>query len=530
MMEERKAEQIQKAMAQRAPISAMERKGSDTVMEQNAIYFLMVSLLYGICFAVAFYRNYVGVTFPLVVSATVAVCVLFLRKAQIVWQKENVYYAVPILLLGLSTALTDSNFIVFFNTIGILLLLAVFMLRQFYPVENWNLWQSLCNIAFFYLCMVPMVAAPFLHLEKYRKNRKKKEVKNPYVKPILLGILIGLPLLLFVMLMLNSADAIFKQYIGGGFRYLMDQIILSPNVVLVIFLFVFGFFASYTFLAALTLRNMPQWKEKEYRKNPVTAITFLAMITVVYLIFCAIQLMFLFTGGLVLPAGYTYAQYAHQGFFQLLFLCIFNLILVLCCIRLFEENKLLKILLLVFSGCTYIMLASSALRMILYIKSYHLTFLRVLVLWFLALLAFLMAGVVAQVWKKKFPFFRYGMAAVTVFYLLLSFGHPDYWIARYNVAQLGEQMEYADAEYLCGLSLDAAPALAKVHVSHTDHLAERVSYKYQAMYGAEYGYVSVYQCPACELEEYFKERTTDTEGMNVRTFNLSRYLAGRAAK
>ena len=489
---------------------AAMQKQTDPVLEQNTVYFLAASLIYGVCFAIAFYKNYVGVTFPLIVAATVAVCVLFLRKARIAWRKENIYYMAPILLLGLSTALTDSYFLVFFNTVGILLLLAVFMLRQFYPEENWNLGQSLCNILFFYICMIPMLAAPFQHFSAYFKSRKKKDVKNPYVKPVLLGILIGIPLLLFVVAMLNSADAIFNQYIGGGLRYLLDQIVLSPNVVLVIFLLLFGFFASYAFLSALTLRNMPRWREKEYKKNPVTAITFIAMITAVYLIFCLIQLVFLFTGGLVLPKGYTYARYAHQGFFQLLFLCIFNLVLVLCCIRLFEKNKLLKILLLVFSGCTYIMMASSALRMILYIGSYHLSFLRVLVLWFLALLAFLMAGVIAQIWKKGFPFFRYSMAMVTVFYLALSFGHPDYWIARYNVAQLGGQMEYEDIEYLCGLSMDAAPAIAGLEVSHTVHPA--------------------YQCPACVLEEYFKGIAEDTDGMNIRTFNLSRYLAGQAAK
>ncbi len=393
-------------MNQTDRVPSLDMKQPDSVMEKNTPYFLIMSLIYGVCFTVAFYKNYIGVTFPLIVSATLLVCILFLRKEQIPWRKENWYYVVPIQLLGISTAMTASDFLNFFNTIGILLLLSVFMLRQFYPEENRNLGQSLCNILYFYLNIIPMSAAPFRHLGKYMESRGKKKEKNPYVKPILLGILIGVPLLMFVVAMLNSADAIFNQYVGGGFRYLFRQIVFSPNIVLVICLLLLGFIASYAFLAALTLRNMPRWKEKEYKKNPVTAITFIAMITVVYLIFCVIQLVFLFTGGLVLPAGYTYAGYAHQGFFQLLFLCMFNLVLVLCCIRLFEKSRLLKILLLLFSGCTYIMIASSALRMVLYIESYHLTFLRVLVLWFLALLAFLMAGVIVQILKKDFLFFK----------------------------------------------------------------------------------------------------------------------------
>jgi len=121
------------------------------------------------------------------------------------------------------------------------------------------------------------------------------------------------------------------------------------------------------------------------------------------MIFSVIQIVFLFSGGMILPDGYTYAEYAHQGFFQLLFLCIFNLILVLCCMAVFEMNRWLKMILLIFSACTYVMIASSAYRMILYISNYHLTFLRILVLWFLALLVVLMAGCYPKHSKKGIP-------------------------------------------------------------------------------------------------------------------------------
>ena len=190
------------------------------------------------------------------------------------------------------------------------------------------------------------------------------------------------------------------------------------------------------------------------------------MVTVIYLIFCGIQIVFLFTGGKLLPEGYTYAEYAHQGFFQLLFVCIFNLILVVSCLALFRMNRFLKILLLVFSGCTYVMIASSAYRMLLYIHTYHLSFLRVLVLWFLAMLVFLMAGIMVNIVREKFQLFRYCMAVVTVCYLLFSFGRVDYLIACYNTAQMGNAISYEDIAYLTELSLDAAPALSRYALEH----------------------------------------------------------------
>ena len=212
---------------------------------------------------------------------------------------------------------------------------------------------------------------------------------------------------------------------------------------------------------------------------------------------------------MTLPAGYTYASYARQGFFQLLFLCIFNLMLVLCCMTKYEMSRLLRIVLLVFSGCTYMMIASSVYRMIMYIDAFYLTFLRILVLWFLALLAVLMAGVMGNIIKENFSLFRYGIVVVTVFYLVFSFGHPDYWIAKYNLAMMEDEMSYSDVSYLCSLSLDAAPAIAQCEPEH-EHSDEK------------------YWCVACKLEEYFEE-VEDTE-LNIRTFNLSKYHAVKSAE
>ena len=88
-----------------------------------------------------------------------------------------------------------------------------------------------------------------------------------------------------------------------------------------------------------------------------------------------------------LPEGYTYSSYARQGFFQLLAVCIINLIIVLVCLGFFRESRVLKGILTVISLCTYIMVASSAYRMILYIQICQLTFLRIIVLWALAVTA-----------------------------------------------------------------------------------------------------------------------------------------------
>lgn len=269
------------------------------------------------------------------------------------------------------------------------------------------------------------------------------------------------------------------------------------------------------------------------------------MLSLLYLIFSGVQIIYLFLGKMQLPAGYTYAEYAREGFFQLLAVSILNLIIVLVAISFFRDSKVLKAVLTIMSLCTFIMIASSAMRMIIYIQYYYLTFLRILVLWALAVLFLLFAGVIANIVKKGFPLFTYSMVVVTVLYLVLSFIHPDYIIAAVNVANaVGNESEweqsgffkssepYHDYSYLCMLSGDAAPVL--------------IPYMAELGYGMD-DFVKTVKDPEYDLisEAYDKfdslsRRNIDSFGyyyvdglqddlttLTLRTFNVSRFMALR---
>lgn len=217
-------------------------------------------------------------------------------------------------------------------------------------------------------------------------------------------------------------------------------------------------------------------------------------------------------GQMRLPEGYTYSSYARQGFFQLLAVCIINLIIVLVCLGFFRESRVLKGILTVISLCTYIMVASSAYRMILYIQICQLTFLRIIVLWALAVTALVLGGIIVTIFRPGFRLFRYCVTIVTVFYILLAFAKPDYWIARYNmqfvdftaVSEEPAEDSYRDFYYLSHLSADAAPILAAPE-------------NYEFLKNKSYS-----------MEEYFSRMERKSEGMGIRGFNVSRYLAGKA--
>ena len=176
----------------------------------------------------------------------------------------------------------------------------------------------------------------------------------------------------------------------------------------------------------------------------------------------------------------------------------------------FSENIVLKIVLTIVSGCTFIMIASAAYRILLYVKVYHLTFLRILVIWFLIVLTLIMSGVIVSIYKKRFPLFQYIVAVVGILYIVLSFLRPDAVVAKYNIAHTENMTREQFHYYLYQLSDDAAPEIAKVDVENL-----RCADKYD--YSKERTKWNVYN--------YFHNISEENEGLYFRKANYSRIRA-----
>ena len=78
--------------------------------------------------------------------------------------------------------------------------------------------------------------------------------------------------------------------------------------------------------------------------------------------------------------------------------------------------------------------------------------------------------------------------------LVFSFVRPDYWIAKYNISQMGNEMSYGDVYYLCNLSSDAAPALTELYPEHRHSDEAAGGWEEYSGDGQYY-----YECPACKL-------------------------------
>ena len=107
-------------------------------MRENRKWYLIMSIVYGGAFTFCLYRNLSGITFPVITAVSLWFSVLFLRKAGITFQKGTMGYFAGILLLGISTVLTDSGFFHFFNSVGIILLFMMAMAHQLYKDSDWG--------------------------------------------------------------------------------------------------------------------------------------------------------------------------------------------------------------------------------------------------------------------------------------------------------------------------------------------------------------------------------------------------------
>lgn len=458
-----------------------------------------VSILFGVIFVMCMYKNTQSYTYVICVLAYLLCMKAVFGHLQISMKKEHYICGGIMLLAALSTALTAKWQIQGLNHLLVFMGMLIFTLLGYMDMQEKDLIQW-----FRYLVLLgcETLASSVQSLAHIRYWRKDSQNNNSNLKYVLIGLLCGIPLVFVILLLLVSADDVFASM----FKQVL-QVNWLGQAILMFFVFLIAFCGFYGVAYGGLKTSLRKIPKKEKKGEPVVAITISAMVAVIYVIFCFVQIRYLFLGGIwELPEEFTYAQYARQGFFQLLFVSLLNYYLVLMGKYRFRESKILRRLLLLISICTYVMIASSFYRMVLYVKVYHLTFLRIVVLYFLVGLAVVFAWLLIAMYSDKIKLLKCTILTTAAFYLVFSFAKPDYWVAYYNTVVQQEIDSYDWYELTKKLSVDAAPVLWKAVPEDKDEFYEEVKQEYKE-----------------RIEEQY-------ENISLRKFNLSVYLAGQAVK
>ena len=425
-------------------------------MRKECAFFLRLSAVTGLAFALCFARcpgfglNAVVYALCWTLCARLAARRLGLEK-----RRHRFWYG-GILLLSLTVFWTADGFLQAVSLLFCLALQVFWALDLFADVGRWHFGKAFSAAFFLFARTLGRVTEPFAHWAALRRSAGSRG-KGKYV---LLGLLIALPLSAVVIALLLSADAAFRA-LGGRFFSAWDPDRLA------VWLhwgmcFLAGSLLFYGVLAAQTDKPEPEGEMPAARAETVVALTFTGVLTLIYLVFCAVQLRMLFyTDGSGLPEGYTYAEYAREGFFQLLAVSALNVLVVIVSERRFAVDRRLRAMLTVLSGCTFALILSSGRRMLLYIRVYHLTVLRLLVLWFLVVLALILLGAVLAVYRPDFRLCRYTLLVCLIGWLVFAFARPDALAARYDLARIRDERNMSNtcAALLSDFSADAVAEL-----------------------------------------------------------------------
>ena len=169
-------------------------------------------------------------------------------------------------------------------------------------------------------------------------------------------------------------------------------------------------------------------------------------------------------GGAALPAGISYATYAHNGAYPLMATALLAAGFVLAALRAGSEaSPLLRWLIALWIGQNILLVASAMLRLDLYVAAYSLTLLRVAAFLWMGLVAAGLALILARIALARPNSWLVGANLCTLAFTLwaASLADLDGLVARYNVAHCREISGAGtslDVDYLVGLGPGAIPA------------------------------------------------------------------------
>ena len=308
-----------------------------------------------------------------------------------------------------------------------------------------------------------MVAVPLAAFPSIKWAARGLKATRPARRDQKLGrtILISAGLLLVFVPLLAGADAAFADLLLG---LIPTADIGSPFEWVFLFLTVglgtIG--ACYVQATALPLDGEPGDRRTVARREWAMPI---GLLVAVFAVFVGVQLASLFGGDdyVQRTAELTYAEYARNGFWQLLVVTVLTLVVIAVATRFAAtetaaDRLWLRILLGGLAGLTLVIVASALSRMWAYQQAYGFTAPRLLVFSCEVWLAVVYLLVIAAGVRLRADWLPRSMVATGIVALLvLATLNPDRFIAEHNVDRWRATGKI-DLPYLGTLSVDAAPA------------------------------------------------------------------------
>lgn len=441
----------------------------DLKMEKIDWPFLFMCLLIGIIAEEAFFTDQIGVSYFVFIALFYTLFFYRFRSFPFSHQRFGYLILIAIWLLAIGYYLYD---ITLFYVLNLLVIptLVIFHLALITSPKKME-WSNLRFIFYTIIRLLDGIRYSFIIPNFMAKLLKQSSNKKHYVvwKKILIGVVISIPFLFIILNLLISADAQFERLLNN----IPDLINIRVEYVfrfIIILIYTFGFFG---FMQVL-LKYTPIVKRSESLKpismDGIISLTMLFLLDIVYVIFVAVQFKYFFSG--TLEEGYTYAEYARRGFFELLFVTLINLSVITAVILLTKNvqgivKRAIRMALTVLVLSSVVLLVSALMRMTMYEDAYGFTFTRVLVHSFMIFLMVILAYTFVKIWIEKLSLFHFYFIASLLFYAGMNIVGFDRIVVERNIDRF-ETTGKIDIQYLNNLSATGVLGLIELYEKDPD--------------------------------------------------------------
>lgn len=436
---------------------------------KNDWIFFALCFLLGIVAEEAFFKGKVGVSYFVFIILFYGVFFWRFRKVSFSHQRFGYLVLICIWLLSAGYYLYDT---ILFYALNMIIIPALVLFHLVLVTSPKN--REWHKLFFFFYTFLSLIDGLRYHLffSKYIAHLSKsgKGSKFDVWKKVLLGVAISVPFLFIVIHLLISADAQFERLVNEiPHLFTFNEEILMRTIIVLIYSF--GFFG---FMQALLMKNNTMIKKEgsfnTFTMDGVISLTVLLLLDLVYIAFVAVQFKYFFSGSL--EEGYTFAEYARRGFFELLFVTMINLSITTVTIQLSSSiqgllKKYIRMALTMLVLSSGVLLISAFMRLMMYEEAYGFTFTRVLAHSFMIFLLVIFTYTLVQIWLEKLSLFRFYFIASLIYYVGLNVVNIDQFIVEQNIKRY-ETTEKIDIAYLNSLSYTGVLALIDLYKSGED--------------------------------------------------------------
>ncbi len=423
-----------------------------------------VSLILGLLFDYFFYGKIPGIAFPvyviLVIAGLFAVASIFKKQVG----KRVIWLLIPLIFFSAMVFVRSSGLLTFLNVSASFLLLLVIAEVSFgEKVKNFLVgdYVKILFLPFKFIRPLFQTLSDLFSLRGINKDRK-------VLSQVIRGVATAIPVLVIFLLLFSSADLIFQKYVSD-----LITIDIEPETVFRYIQILFAtlvYIGAYSYIFRKTENQIAaQQNNKTYSLGHIESSILLGSVNVLFFVFILVQLAYLFGGETNISAqGFTYAEYARRGFFELIAVAIISLLLLLTAEKYIAKKETGHVLgFKILSGALVVqvilIMASALTRLSLYEEAYGFTTLRLYSHGFIFLLAVTFCLLLYKIYKDKrenaFAFRVF--ISIALFLAVMNFLNPDAFVARRNIERFAVTGKL-DVYYLSRLSEDAIPDTVRV--------------------------------------------------------------------